>query len=62
MSEALYCECDIDLHGHQPHCLVGAVYEVAEELSLLRQEAIEDLKNKVQNIADTLVTIDSQMS
>jgi len=55
MSEALYCDCDPEYEDdHNSNCLVGAIYEVAQELKLLRLEAIEDLKNKVQTSLENI--------
>ena len=60
MGLEVYCECDIDFEGHQPHCLVGAVYEVAHELKLLHIEGIKDLKDKVDtNLGNIGITLDN---
>jgi len=48
MSEALYCDCDTEYEDdHHANCLVGAIYDVAQELKLLRLGAIKDLKDNV---------------
>jgi len=64
MSEALYCDCDPEYEdNHNPNCLVGAIYEVAQELKLLHIEGIKDLKDKVDtNLENIGITLDSMVT